>query len=117
MDIQKHLFETGAHLKGHFLLSSGLHSDQYFQCAELLQYPALARQAGESLAALFEGQKIDPVIRSLDRFELINGVLFRKLYNPVSNETELQCAVPSGAAQKVDFLGRGPPPWDFGNGS
>lgn len=62
LDIQKHLLETGAQLKGHFLLSSGLHSDQYFQCAKLLQYPALARQAGEALAALFEGQEIDLVV-------------------------------------------------------
>ena len=31
--------ESGAMLQGHFLLSSGRHSDRYFQCARLLQYP------------------------------------------------------------------------------
>ncbi|MDR0732231.1 MAG: orotate phosphoribosyltransferase [Treponema sp.] len=31
--------ESGAMLEGHFLLSSGRHSDRYFQCARLLQYP------------------------------------------------------------------------------
>ncbi len=31
--------ETGALQTGHFLLSSGLHSPQYFQCALVLQYP------------------------------------------------------------------------------
>ncbi len=31
--------ETGALQNGHFLLSSGLHSPQYFQCALVLQYP------------------------------------------------------------------------------
>jgi orotate phosphoribosyltransferase len=31
--------ESGAMLEGHFLLSSGRHSDKYFQCARLLQYP------------------------------------------------------------------------------
>jgi orotate phosphoribosyltransferase len=33
------LKESGAMLEGHFLLSSGRHSDRYFQCARLLQYP------------------------------------------------------------------------------
>jgi len=36
------LRETGALLEGHFLLSSGRHSDRYFQCARLLQYPQKA---------------------------------------------------------------------------
>jgi orotate phosphoribosyltransferase len=36
------LKESGALLEGHFLLSSGRHSDRYFQCARLLQYPAKA---------------------------------------------------------------------------
>ena len=31
--------ETGALLEGHFQLTSGLHSNQYFQCAKVLQYP------------------------------------------------------------------------------
>jgi len=62
MDVLKHLEETEAHLKGHFLLSSGLHSDQYFQCAKLLQHPDLARQAGDALAARFKGEAIDVVV-------------------------------------------------------
>jgi orotate phosphoribosyltransferase len=33
------LKESGAMLEGHFLLSSGRHSNRYFQCARLLQYP------------------------------------------------------------------------------
>ena len=33
------LKEVGALLEGHFLLSSGKHSDRYCQCAKLLQYP------------------------------------------------------------------------------
>jgi len=33
--------ETGALQSGHFLLTSGLHSPQYFQCALVLQYPKL----------------------------------------------------------------------------
>jgi orotate phosphoribosyltransferase len=39
------LRESGAMLEGHFLLSSGRHSDRYFQCARLLQYPDKAAEA------------------------------------------------------------------------
>jgi len=39
------LRESGAMLEGHFLLSSGRHSDRYFQCARLLQYPDRAAKA------------------------------------------------------------------------
>ncbi|MDR1859077.1 MAG: orotate phosphoribosyltransferase [Treponema sp.] len=39
------LRESGAMLEGHFLLSSGQHSDRYFQCARLLQYPDKAQAA------------------------------------------------------------------------
>src|SRR5580765_7321829 len=41
---------TGALLRGHFRLSSGLHSDTYLQCALLLQWPARAEAAGRELA-------------------------------------------------------------------
>jgi len=37
------LKESEALLEGHFLLSSGRHSDRYFQCAKLLQYPDKAQ--------------------------------------------------------------------------
>jgi len=43
------LRETGAMLEGHFLLSSGRHSDRYFQCAKLLQYPQKAKEAFEEV--------------------------------------------------------------------
>ena len=44
-DIISLLRESGAMLEGHFLLSSGRHSDRYFQCAKLLQYPDRAAAA------------------------------------------------------------------------
>jgi len=44
------LRESGAMLEGHFLLSSGRHSDRYFQCAKLLQYPEKAREAFAQVA-------------------------------------------------------------------
>ena len=46
------IFEnTGALLSGHFVLSSGLHSRQYFQCALVLQHTGLASQICADLAA------------------------------------------------------------------
>jgi len=44
--------ESGALLSGHFRLSSGLHSDQYFQCALLLADPRSAQALGKALALL-----------------------------------------------------------------
>ena len=38
-DVITLLKESGAMLEGHFLLSSGRHSDRYFQCARLMQFP------------------------------------------------------------------------------
>ena len=52
---------TGALLEGHFILSSGLHSTKYLQCALLLQYPSEAIAFGEALAAHFEGQGVETV--------------------------------------------------------
>ncbi len=51
-DVLKMFEETGALLKGHFLLSSGLHSPQYMQCALLLAHPKRAEQLGAALARL-----------------------------------------------------------------
>jgi len=42
--------ERGALLQGHFLLSSGLHSPRYLQCARVLMDPALATRLGAALA-------------------------------------------------------------------
>ena len=43
--------QNSALLEGHFILSSGLHSDRYIQCALVLQYPSIAEQLGSELAA------------------------------------------------------------------
>ena len=47
LDILK---KTNALLEGHFVLSSGLHSSKYIQCAKLLSYPVLAEKICKSLA-------------------------------------------------------------------
>ena len=49
--------ETGALLNGHFRLSSGLHSGNYFQCALLLQNPDIAEKMCRQLAAYFKDDK------------------------------------------------------------
>lgn len=51
----------GALLEGHFLLSSGLHSSQYLQCALVLQHPAHAEKLCSLLAWPFQGQGIQAV--------------------------------------------------------
>lgn len=45
-----HFRESGAMLEGHFVLSSGLHSDRYFQCALVLSEPRRARALAEAFA-------------------------------------------------------------------
>ena len=46
----KILKETNALLEGHFILSSGLHSPKYVQCAQLMSKPDKAKKICESLA-------------------------------------------------------------------
>ena len=52
---------TGALLEGHFVLSSGLHSSVYLQCAIALQSPAVAAEFGAAIANKFREQKIETV--------------------------------------------------------
>ena len=57
------IFEnTDALLEGHFLLSSGLHSSQYFQCARVLQYPQYAEELAADIAAHFHVEDVDLII-------------------------------------------------------
>lgn len=57
--------EAGALLEGHFLLSSGLHSPMYLQCARVLMDPVRAAKLCKALATKIEAQidqKIDLVV-------------------------------------------------------
>ncbi len=60
--ILERLEETKAILDGHFLLSSGLHSNRYIQCAKLLQHPIHATWCGEHLADILPDEEIDVVV-------------------------------------------------------
>ena len=59
--VLKHFEETGALLEGHFVLSSGLHSPKYLQCALALQYSADAARFGRAIAEKFVDSAIDTV--------------------------------------------------------
>jgi orotate phosphoribosyltransferase len=61
-DVLKLFRETEALLEGHFLLTSGLHSPQYFQCAKVLQYPQHAEKLCREIAEHFRAEKIEVVI-------------------------------------------------------
>ena len=58
LDILK---KTNALIEGHFVLSSGLHSPKYIQCAKLLSFPHLAKDICSSLAS-----KIKKKFNSID---------------------------------------------------
>jgi len=57
-DILQIFKDTGALMKGHFKLTSGLHSDTYFQCAKVLQYPWEAEKICSLIAEHFKGYDI-----------------------------------------------------------
>ena len=53
---------TNALLTGHFRLTSGRHSNQYMQCAQVLQYPHYASKLCAALAEHFATKKVDVVV-------------------------------------------------------
>ena len=56
------LTACGAHQRGHFLLSSGLHSGDYLQCALYLAHPRRAARAGQLLAGAVSDAGLEPGI-------------------------------------------------------
>jgi len=56
------LEKTNGLLKGHFCLTSGLHSDEYFQCAKLYQYPEYTEKIGQMLAEKLADVEFDTII-------------------------------------------------------
>ncbi len=62
-EVLKIFEENAALLKGHFLLSSGLHSDRYLQCALVLQHPPVAEKLCAELAMKSQA---DPGVGRID---------------------------------------------------
>lgn len=60
-EILDHFRRTNALLDGHFVLSSGLHSPKYLQCALALQQPTDAARFGAAIAEQFSRDQIDTV--------------------------------------------------------
>lgn len=60
--ILEHFMKTNALLKGHFILSSGLHSSKYLQCARAIQRPEDATRFGKAIAEKYSGVGIDTVV-------------------------------------------------------
>lgn len=61
-EIIEHFRRTGALLEGHFILSSGLHSPNYLQCALALKHPQDAAKFGAAIAEQFNNQQFDAVV-------------------------------------------------------
>lgn len=61
-ELRAYISSCGALLEGHFLLSSGLHSPNYVQCALALKNPVWAEKMGKALAAGWKGPKPDLVL-------------------------------------------------------
>lgn len=76
--------------RGHFELSSGLHSGHYFQCAQFLQYPKLAAQVCKELAKRFASRRPTVVVGPA-----IGGVL-------VAYEVARQLDIRAMYAERVD---------------
>src|SRR3970040_1512196 len=54
--------ETNALLEGHFVLTSGLHSPHYFQCAKVLQYPKYLHLLAGDITKPYEYREVELVI-------------------------------------------------------
>ncbi len=61
-DILETFRQAGALLEGHFLLSSGMHSPKYLQCALVLQDPKRAERLCGRLARAFADDRVQTVI-------------------------------------------------------
>ncbi len=60
--LREALLAAEALLEGHFLLSSGKHSDRYVQCARLMQYPGPASEACAALADKWRDDSVEVVV-------------------------------------------------------
>lgn len=54
--------EAGAIQKGHFKLTSGVHSDTYIQCAQIMQHPEFMHNLCSELGKKFRGDDIDVIV-------------------------------------------------------
>ncbi len=103
--VLKYFLETGALLEGHFELRSKLHSDRYFQCANVLKFPRIAEKLCKEVTARAVksgklGKCIDGVISPA-----VGGIL---VGHEVARALNVKCVfaekVPDG--DKLDATGK-----------
>ena len=103
-EILKIFADTGALLEGHFELRSKLHSDRYFQCANVLRYPRVAARLCDELVAKMNAAcdigKIDGVISPA-----VGGIL---VGHEVARALDTKCvfAEKVQAGDEVDATGK-----------
>lgn len=61
-NIEQLLKDNNGLLKGHFCLTSGLHSDTYFQCAKLYENPQVVEKLGKELSKKLSNIEFDTII-------------------------------------------------------
>jgi orotate phosphoribosyltransferase len=61
-EIMKKFEQAGAIQKGHFKLTSGVHSDTYIQCAQIMQHPGFMHNLCSELGRKFRGDDIDVIV-------------------------------------------------------
>lgn len=62
IDVKDFLIKADGLLTGHFCLTSGLHSDTYFQCAKLYQYPDIVEALAIKLASQLKDVEFDTIV-------------------------------------------------------
>jgi orotate phosphoribosyltransferase len=86
------LKEVEALIEGHFLLSSGKHSDRYCQCAKLLQYPDKSEKVIAIVAGKVKAMKVDLVVGPA-----MGGII-------VAYELGRQLGIPAVFTERVDGM-------------
>jgi orotate phosphoribosyltransferase len=61
-EAMKKFEQAGAIQKGHFKLTSGVHSDTYIQCAQVMQHPEFMHNLCSELGKKFRGDDIDVIV-------------------------------------------------------
>lgn len=61
-EVMKKFEQAGAIQKGHFRLTSGVHSDTYIQCAQVMQHPEFMHNLCSELGKKFRGDDIDVIV-------------------------------------------------------
>jgi len=77
--VEEVLSDAGVLLNGHFLLTSGRHSNQYMQCAKILQYPWYATELVGDLTEAFQDDAVDVVLAPAMGGVIIGYELARQL--------------------------------------